>query len=370
MKRPPLDVDAIATVAAAASRVSNLGTGMFDAGRHRRGRVARAYHTAWILLSLVGLVDMARTRRLRRGWIVADAALVVATNLSRSSWDQDDTPVEQRFQQLSSLCVSAAATADFAPVAVVSTVTACAAWAWGLAGLQRRRGEFQVAVVAATLEPLLAMCAVAAVSRQLRSIETELDALREAARVDAETATVELERERTHRLLHDTVLQTLEAVSGDWHADDASLRSLAASDARWLRQALAEEDTRKNLEPALADLVETYRRAGLDVTLETRPPTGCAGTVAEELAAATREALTNVLKHAGPCTTRVAAQRDDATVSVTVTDDGCGFDTAAGLAGYGIENSIRRRLSAMGGDVVVRSSVGRGTVIRMSVPSG
>ncbi|MFN8105153.1 MAG: ATP-binding protein [Acidimicrobiia bacterium] len=368
MRRSPLDVDKIVTLGAALSRASNLGVGLIETSTSPRTKVARAYRAAWIALSIAGLVDIARRRRYRRRWIVTDAALAAAMNLAESTWDHDGDPMGPHFRQMATLWVSAAATADFAPVAVVSVVAACASWSWALVRLRRRRPELSVPVVAATLEPLITAGTIAVIARRLRAIEAEMEALRESARVDAETAAVELERERTHRLLHDTVLQTLEAVSGDWHADDASLRSLAASDARWLRRALSQSDADLPLESALADLVETYRQVGLDITLEPCRLPGCEASATEELVAATREAMVNVLKHAGPCSTMVTAECRDATVTVTVADDGAGFDTATDNPGYGIEHSIRGRLHAVGGDVVIDSRSGRGTVVRMSVP--
>lgn len=368
MRRPPLDVDAVVTAGAAFSRLSNLGVGLIEAGSLPKGKVARVFHALWIVLSFAGLVDIARHRRYRRGWIVADATFAATLNLTQATWDHDGDPMGPHFRQMATLWVSAAATADFAPVAVVSVVGACASWSWALVRLRRRRPELSVPVVAATLEPLITAGTIATVARRLRSLEAKMRALRETARENARAAIEEIERERNHRLLHDTVLQTLEAVSGDWEADDDSLRSLAAADARLLRKALSEPGAAPDLEQELADLVATYRKAGLDVSLRTCGLAPCGAVPAEELAAATREAMVNALKHAGPCKTLVTAECRDAVLTITVVDDGIGFDTASTPGGYGIEHSIRGRVSALGGDVEVHSSRGRGTTVRMSVP--
>jgi signal transduction histidine kinase len=66
--------------------------------------------------------------------------------------------------------------------------------------------------------------------------------------------------------------------------------------------------------------------------------------------------------------------RDDSTVTVEVRDDGVGFDTTATTAkpcdrGLGL-SAGRERLDALGGSLTVRSTPGRGTLARASLPVG
>ncbi|MBX7160906.1 MAG: ATP-binding protein [Acidimicrobiia bacterium] len=329
--------------------------------------VARACSLASAGLSAAGLIDIVRTRRFGRRWIVADAALAATTNLVPLRWATADSLRTLRYDQMMALVVAAAATADFAPVAVSAVLSACMSWVWHLASDHRRRPESRVPVVAASLEPALTYVAIALAARRLRAMEAELDALRENARRDAEAAAIEVERERQHRLLHDTALQTLEAVAGDWSTDDGALRALAAADAAQLRRAL-EGSTADDLESALVEIIDTYRRAGLDVTLHLHGVSDWTGTTATELAAAAREALVNVLKHAGPAKTTVTAEASADEVTVTVADDGAGFDITTSTPGFGIEHSIRRRLAEVDGHSEIDSAPGRGTTVRLRVP--
>ncbi len=95
--------------------------------------------------------------------------------------------------------------------------------------------------------------------------------------------------------------------------------------------------------------------------------------VAVMLFRSTQELLTNVVKHA--CAEHVVLRlRSDATTfSVSVEDDGVGFDPAAqrqypsAAGGFGIF-SIRERIRHLGGQVEVESSPGHGTRIRVSAP--
>lgn len=370
MRRSPVTFEGLATAAAAASRVSNLSAGLVVWGSRPSHRITRACYSGWAGLALAGLFDIVRTRRFRRGWIVVDAALCTVTNLSPSSWPGDRSLPVLAYGQMASLVVSAAATADFSPVASASVFVAWASWSWGLAGQRRRHPDTRVPIIAASVEPLLTYGAVALLSRHLRSLEAEMDTLRESARRDAEAATLEAERERQHRLLHDTALQTLEAVAGDWHTDESSLRTLAATDAAQLRHALDNTQTTPttDLEANLTDLVDTYRNAGLDVTLQSHNLTNCNAPGTQAITDATREALVNALKHAGPAHTTVIATADKDTVTVTITDDGTGFDPTPDTTGFGIEHSIKARINDTGGNAHIESAPGQGTAVHLSVP--
>lgn len=80
------------------------------------------------------------------------------------------------------------------------------------------------------------------------------------------------------------------------------------------------------------------------------------------------EALTNVLKHAGPARVHVSLERDRTGLRITVEDDGKGFDptlaTDRGLAG------LRDRCSALGGELEVESRPGGGSTVRAVLPVG
>jgi signal transduction histidine kinase len=91
--------------------------------------------------------------------------------------------------------------------------------------------------------------------------------------------------------------------------------------------------------------------------------------VEEQLYRLGQEALANVVKHAraNSATVRIAATDD--TVLMEVADDGRGFDPAAvGREHFGLR-SMRGRVADLGGRLEVRSTLGRGTVLRVEVPA-
>ena len=82
-----------------------------------------------------------------------------------------------------------------------------------------------------------------------------------------------------------------------------------------------------------------------------------------------REALTNVVRHAGTGTAEIHVTRDDRTVTVEIIDGGRGFDPGQ-MPGerHGIARSLMERLAAVGGSAEVRSAPRRGTRVTMTCP--
>jgi signal transduction histidine kinase len=82
-----------------------------------------------------------------------------------------------------------------------------------------------------------------------------------------------------------------------------------------------------------------------------------------------REALANVVKHAGATAAlvRVEARREQ--VLVEVRDNGRGFDPSVGRPGHFGLDSMRTRAAEIGGRLTIASAPGMGTVIRVRVPS-
>jgi signal transduction histidine kinase len=91
--------------------------------------------------------------------------------------------------------------------------------------------------------------------------------------------------------------------------------------------------------------------------------------VEEQLYRLGQEALANVVKHARASSATVHIAATDDTVSVEVSDDGRGFDPAVvGPEHFGLR-SMRGRVADLEGRLKVRSTPGRGTVIRVEVPA-
>jgi PAS domain S-box-containing protein len=89
---------------------------------------------------------------------------------------------------------------------------------------------------------------------------------------------------------------------------------------------------------------------------------------------AARELLFNVVKHAGIESAVVSVERRDQTLSLTVSDAGCGFQPSRlpalqlGESGsFGLHN-VQQRLEFAGGQLKIESEPGRGTEVTVTVP--
>lgn len=82
-----------------------------------------------------------------------------------------------------------------------------------------------------------------------------------------------------------------------------------------------------------------------------------------------QEAVGNAIRHGHAAHVRVRLEFGDRALTMTVIDDGCGFDPAllAGEGHYGIA-SMDRRTRELGGEMSVRSTPGIGTRLQFTVP--
>jgi signal transduction histidine kinase len=80
-----------------------------------------------------------------------------------------------------------------------------------------------------------------------------------------------------------------------------------------------------------------------------------------------KEALNNALKHAQATEVRVQLEFDGKSLSVTVSDNGNGFDPATANRGNGMNHSMRR-MEEVDGTCAVNSAPGAGTQVRLNVP--
>ncbi|MGA8241731.1 MAG: ATP-binding protein, partial [Desulfobacterales bacterium] len=86
-----------------------------------------------------------------------------------------------------------------------------------------------------------------------------------------------------------------------------------------------------------------------------------------------QEALTNIKKHAAASRVRIGLQRDDDRISLTIEDDGNGFDVPAirlekeKKKGMGLTAMVFRT-RMLGGNFEISSREGRGTKIKVNLP--
>ena len=200
----------------------------------------------------------------------------------------------------------------------------------------------------------------------------EVDQARRVAVESGQALATEQERNRQHRLLHDSVLQTLEAFASGRVDDPAVIRARAREEGRRLRADLQPRPTPDDLVAALAQLIgEAEQHLDLRVDLVAPERAVDVDPVATAaLVDATREALTNVAKHSG-ANRAVLRVRSAAAgqIEVIVRDEGDGFDQASTRAGFGTTQSITMRMQEAGGGAEVRSAPGEGTRVRLWVPA-
>jgi signal transduction histidine kinase len=187
------------------------------------------------------------------------------------------------------------------------------------------------------------------------------------------------ERARVSRLVHDTALQSLEAMSLRSAADTiapatklAELRASAQAEAARLRRALlGDTNERGGLPAGLEAVVDEATVRGLRVELAAADVSAVRVSQARRaaLCGATRTALNNVLRHARVTEAVVRVEPADKGVRVVVRDHGRGFRAEEDRFGYGIRESIRGRLVEVGGRAEVHSAPGRGTRVTLWVPA-
>jgi signal transduction histidine kinase len=125
----------------------------------------------------------------------------------------------------------------------------------------------------------------------------------------------------------------------------------------------------RQLDQALRDLgAQMQERSGekVDVTVDAAVAADLSARSAE-IVQLTREALSNVARHARARHAAVRLERDGAKAVLTVEDDGVGLEPGANPAGNGMRN-MRERAAALGGTLEVASAAGKGTTLRASFP--
>lgn len=160
----------------------------------------------------------------------------------------------------------------------------------------------------------------------------------------------------------------LQKASRDARATLADVRQYMAA----LRQS---ETGALNLPVTLGRLVDDLRRqTGLHVDMEEHGPQRELEPIVERaVIRIVGEALRNVAQHAGASKAKVALLYGPEGVVVTIEDDGKGFDvdatfsSAEGRGHFGVVG-MRERAEAAGGQLVVRSEPGHGTIVRASIP--
>ncbi len=195
------------------------------------------------------------------------------------------------------------------------------------------------------------------------------------------------ERARLSRDLHDSVKQHLFAVSMQVGAALSQVESSSEATRRHLLEAetlvsQAQQELtaliqelrpsvlqQQGLAAALRDFVTAWSRQNsiaVDLCLPERVTLPLA--VEEALWRVAQEALSNVARHSQATSVQLRLEADPQEVVLTLVDNGRGFEPASGPQTSVGLHSIRERLAAVGGTVVIESQPGKGTRIVARCP--
>jgi signal transduction histidine kinase len=153
-------------------------------------------------------------------------------------------------------------------------------------------------------------------------------------------------------------------------ADVLQLASGGQSELRALLTDMrASAGTSGDLESGLKTLTAAVRaRHGLDIRLSVPDEVDAPPAVGEAVVMIAREALHNVVKHAGAGRVDIAVELDSRELCLSIADDGRGFDPALPRPGHFGLQSMSERAAAVAGTLELSSGVGVGTRVRVRVP--
>jgi len=221
-----------------------------------------------------------------------------------------------------------------------------------------------------------------ALAKELEKVNQELSQY--AAQV--EDLTIANERQRMARDLHDTLSQGLTGIILQLEAVEAHLSNDRVEKARIIvsnamlqaRSTLADarsaiDDLRgsqpDSLESALHLEVSRFQNA-TDITceLEIQDIPELRERIVESVIRNVAEGLTNVGRHAQAQKVAIVVSMKQDVLSVTVQDDGQGFDPNVIPSGHYGLLGIQERMRLLGGSLEIQSSMGNGTRLEMRFP--
>ena len=193
------------------------------------------------------------------------------------------------------------------------------------------------------------------------------------------------ERERIAKELHDGIIQSLFAVG--MGLQGTALMATSPETAARIEGAVGELDrvirdlrnyifglrpgilADRQLDQALRELADDIQkrsqiRVGVEIDVEVA---AVVSSSSHQIVQLTREALSNVARHAQATKSTVRLARTGKMAVLTIVDDGIGFNTRSDSAGNGLRN-MRERATSMGGSLRITSKSAKGTSLRFSFP--
>jgi signal transduction histidine kinase len=200
------------------------------------------------------------------------------------------------------------------------------------------------------------------------------------------------ERTRLSREIHDTLLQSLAAIApelealatrdprdrssgGDTPTELRRLRRQVDRSVRDARESILELRRHPMGTPRLADSlaqladdIKTRHGIRLTVAVVGRRPDNASPDVDLQLFRIAQEAVTNAVRHGHPTRIDISVSYDARQVTLTIADDGCGFDPHAQTSAsrdnehFGLI-TMRERAEHVGGGLRIESAPGTGTTV-------
>jgi len=224
---------------------------------------------------------------------------------------------------------------------------------------------------------------------QAQELATELEAanrqLTEYAN-QVEDLTIAAERQRMARELHDTLSQGLAGLILQLEAADAQLgrqnpekaREIISQAMQKARESLADarnaiSNLRENhvgeLEDSLRREIDRFEAAtGIPCVFHAEQTIPIPDSVKETILRTVSEALTNIARHAQAFEAAVNLTVKDQTLTVTIKDNGLGFDPENIPSGHYGLLGIRERIRLTGGQLTLNTAPGKGTIISIAIP--
>ncbi|MEX0925482.1 MAG: histidine kinase [Dehalococcoidia bacterium] len=215
------------------------------------------------------------------------------------------------------------------------------------------------------------------------------------ARDEVREFAVKEERNRLAREMHDSLMQDLAGIGFMLGGLEGSLRKAGADDEIVSTVMAVQEVARRSIREArrsiwnlrsglfehecLPDVLKsmidsTKDRSGLSCSFtSTGAPRPVSPDKETTILRICQEAMGNAIKHASANCVDVCLDFEDSVISLTVSDDGVGFEVDAvsersGRASFGL-TSMRERAELVGGELLLDSRPGAGTKVVLKVPA-
>jgi signal transduction histidine kinase len=203
-------------------------------------------------------------------------------------------------------------------------------------------------------------------TRVADELHAELLGLEETSRRESATAIAQATVERR---IHETVLNTLAGIS--MTLDASSAETARESCIRDLEQLAigAQPAPRAHLEDIIASAMSATAADEVDCTIHIDVDAVIDPVRATALRDALVEALRNVKRHAGTSNASITVTGEGTSLIVRVHDNGLGLVPAAAER-FGMRNTIRSGMAAVGGSATIGSGDGAGTTVTLTIPAG